>query len=83
MWHRLVNRILLGLLLVLPLKATLAEELSGELGLWLTETVAPKLKRHVGQHPRFAGTTLQFVALRDGQPSARSNALIVAVQGLS
>ena len=75
----LVRTPLLGLLFVLLSLPAAAEELSGELGLWLTETVAPKLKRHVGQHPRFAGTTLQFVALRDGQPNARSNALIAAV----
>ncbi|MEM1435276.1 MAG: hypothetical protein AAGG11_14545 [Pseudomonadota bacterium] len=65
-------------LLLLPAIA-IADLLDGELGLWLTDRVAPKLIRHVGQHPRFAGATLELVALDDQRPTAKSNELVGAI----
>lgn len=56
-----------------------AELLDGELGNWLTDRVAPKLVRHVGQHPRFAGATLEIVALTDQRPTSESNELVGAI----
>ena len=79
MWRRQAERLFLLTLTFAVAALARAEPATNELGLWLRGDVAPKLVRHIGRHPRFAGTTLEFVALDGGRPSATTNALINSV----
>lgn len=74
-----LSALVLGLLAGFWACVATAELLDGDLGQWLKQQVAPALIQQVGQHPRFAGSTVELVALDGQQPSRDSNALVAAI----
>ena len=54
--------------------------LSGSFGLWLHKTAAPELTEVLGNHPKFKGERIRFVALTNGKPAQTSNRLTGAIE---
>jgi len=54
--------------------------LTGELGRWIEESVAPELADTLSRHPRFDGQTVRLVTLVSGVPAGVGNALGRAVE---
>lgn len=54
--------------------------LSGNFGLWLTKTAAPELAEVLGNHPKFKGERIRFVALTNGKPAQNSNRFTGAIE---
>lgn len=73
---RAASRTLAAVLLSLAAhSAAGAELLTGTLAQWLEKKAAPALVETMGRHPRFQGESLQIVPMRNGEPSAASDAL--------
>lgn len=70
------------LLLVLCSSHSWAERtlLSGELGLWLTQTAIPELTETLARHPKFSGEPIRIAAVDGSQTSTRSTVLADAIR---
>jgi hypothetical protein len=74
--------VLLWLVVGAPGTAAAASDglLTGELGRWIDESVAPELAETLSRHPRFDGQTVRLVTLVSGAPAGAGNALGRAVE---
>lgn len=78
---RIASRTLAAIVLLLATHSTAAAELlTGTLAQWLEKQAAPELIEILGRHPRFQGESLQIVPIRNGEPSATSDALTEAIR---
>ena len=54
--------------------------LSGELGLWLSQTAIPELTESLARHPKFSGEPIRIAAVDGSQASTRSSLLADAIR---
>jgi len=86
---RAVNKVLSQRILLLPTLLLMlgspqswAERamLSGELGLWLSQTAVPELTETLAEHPKFSGEPIRIAAVSGAQVSSHSTLLADAIR---
>ena len=76
---KLLRPILLSLITVMVSPVVMAAK-SPSVDEWMDETLIPAVIAQFSSHPRFEADVVRFVAMENGQPSAISNELVLALR---